>query len=272
MGRRLRRAGIGMMGQALRDIGTLFNFAYSDALRLIRTAWWVIGLLLILVVAAAILGALVSTALHTALARELVGTLASILGLWLAAPYFVSLYRLVLTNTLERPESFRHSDIARHFFAWSAVLTFIISIPTIAYAALDTLPKATIEGADQPVNLTQTFATFVLLIAVWIFATRAITLLPGAAMGRVATLREALAETRGRFWFIVGAVVAAVLPVVITSAIIQALVAAALGDDFGFISQVIAVATVMFAAQLSISLSARLFQKLAPEPAPPEAP
>jgi|GEM_PF-3886279 len=260
------------MREAFRDIGVLFNFAYSDALRLIRIAWWVIGLLLILVVASAILGALVATQLHTALARELVGTLASVLGLWLSAPYFVSLYRLVLTDNLERPESLRRANATRHFFAWSAILTFVISTPTIVYAALDALPKSQIEGADQPINPTQTFATFILLVAVWIFATRAITLLPGAAMGRVITLREALAETRGRFWFTVGAVALAVLPVVITSVIVQSVATAMFGDSF--VNQVIAVLTVIFAAQLSISLSARLLQKFTPAAAvlPPVEP
>jgi hypothetical protein len=254
-----------MMGQAFRDIGVLFNLAYSDALRLIRIGWWVMGLLLLLVIAAAILGALVATQLQTALAREIVATLASVFGLWLAAPYFVTLYRLVLTDALERPEGLRRDDATRHFFAWSAVLTFIVSIPTIVAAALDTLPKTAIEGSPQPVNVTQVFATFILLIAVWIFATRAITLLPAAAMGRVITLREALAETRGKFWFIVGAVVLTMLPVVITSVIVQSVAAAMFGDGFGAVSQVIAVATVIFAAQLSISLSARLFEKLAPK-------
>lgn len=256
------------MGQALRDIGTLFNLAYSDMLRLSRTMWWVIGLMLVLLFLGALPGALLAMVLRTPLSRELVSSLSSVVGLWLAAPYMVSLYRFIITNTVSRPETLRRSDAARRFFAWSAVMVFIVSVPSYAYALLTPL-GATVSTTPgvPPLNVPQTLVTFALLVATWIFTVRVITLLPGAAMDRPVTLREALAQTRGRFWFIVGATLAVVLPCALTAAVLQLLVEAALGAAVApAVSTVITVLMVLVVVQLGLSLSARLYQKFAPEP------
>ena len=253
------------MGEAFRDIGTLFTLAYGDAMRLVRTMWRVIGLMLLLIFVAAIPGALLASVLRTPLSRELVGTLSAVAGLWLAAPYSVALYRFVLTGAVLAPESLRRTDAAQRFFAWSAMITFIVSLPSYAYAILGREGPVYAGTGTPPVNVPQTLITFALMIATWIFATRAITLLPAVAMDRPVDLRQALAQTRGRFWFIVGATVAAVLPFGFASAILQIVVSASLGKSIGaFVSVLIAVATVLFIVQIGISLSARIYEKLSP--------
>ena len=260
------------MGQAFRDIGTLVTLTYQDARRLTRAMWQQIGLMVVMMFMAAIPGALLSTVLHTALGREVVGTLSTVAGLWLAAPYSVAFYRFILTGAVLGPEALRKTPASQRFFAWSAMIAFIVSVPSYAYAILGSGWPAYTGTGTAPVNVPQTLVTFALLLAVWVFATRVLTLLPAVAMERVVTLKQALAQSRGHFWFIIGASIATVLPLSLLSALLQVMVTIALGKTVGgFVALLIAVATVLVVIQLGLSLSARLYQKFAPETASSDA-
>ena len=260
------------MGQAFRDIGTLVTLSYQDARRLTRAMWQQIGLMVVMMFMTAIPGALLNSVVHTALGREVVGTLATVAGLRLTAPYSVAVYRFILTGAVLAPETLRKTPASQHFFAWSAVIAFIVSLPSYAYAILGAGWPAFTGTGTGPVNVPQTLVTFALLLAVWVFATRVLTLLPAVAMERSVTLKRALAESRGHFWFIIGASVATVLPLTLFSAILQAVVSIALGKPAGgFVALLIAVATVLVVIQLGLSLSARLYQRFAPEVASSDA-
>ena len=258
------------MGQAFRDIGTLFNLAYRDTLRLVRALWWVVGLMIVLLlvgtVPAIFLGRYI---LHTDLGQDVLITLGSIAGLWLAAPYLASIFRFVLTGNFESPESLRGSSASNRLFAWAGVLLFITALPNYAYSLLTdpSIPATTSIAPGTAVNVPQTLVTFALLVASWIFGVRTITLLPAAAMGDPITLRDALTQTRRRFWFIVAASIAVAVPCAFGGALLTVIGVMIAGEAAGVpLSAVISAATILSAVLLGLSLSARLYQKFAPEP------
>lgn len=258
-----------MMAQAFRDIGTLFKLTYNDALRLARTLWWVVGLLVLALLACTAAGIFLGRfILHTDLGQDVFSTLCSVGGLWLAAPYLAAIFRFVLTGNTERPESLRGTATSNRLFAWAAVLLFVTALPDYAYALLaDPAIDPAAAASGGPVNVPQTLVTFTLLLASWVFAVRTITLLPAAAMGDPVTLRDALAQTRRRFWFIVGASLAVAMPCAFGGAVLTVVAVRVGGDAAGAaLSAAISAATILVAVVLGLSLSARLYQKFAPTP------
>lgn len=258
------------MGQAFRDIGTLVRLTYQDTLRLVRALWWVIGLMVLLLLVGTVPGIFLGRIiLHTDLGQDVLSTLGSVAGLWLAAPYLVSVFRFVLTDSTESPESLRGLPAANRLFAWAGVLLFITALPNYAYSLLTdpAIDPATSLTPGGPVNVPQTLVTFSLLVATWIFGIRTVTLLPAAAMGDPITLREALAQTRRRFWFVVASSIAVALPCGFAAAVLTVLLVLIAGEAVGTaLSVPISVATILAAVLLGLSLSARLYQKFAPAP------
>ena len=264
------------MGQAFRDIGALVRLAYRDTLRLVRALWWVVGLMIVLLLVGTVPGIVLGRyLLHTDLGQDVLSTLGSVAGLWLAAPYLASIFRFVLTDRIEPPESLRGSPTSNRLFAWAGVLLFITALPNYAYSLLTdpAIPATTSIAPGTPVNGPQTLVTFVLLVATWIFGVRSITLLPATAMGDAISLREALAHTRRRFWFIVGASIAVTVPCAFGGAVLSVVAVLIAGDAVGgALSVAISAATVLAAVLLGLSLSARLYQKFAAAPTPTAPP
>jgi hypothetical protein len=258
------------MGQAFRDIRALVGLTYRDTLRLIRALWWVIGLLLLAILVGAVPGIFLSRfVLRTDLGQDVFSTLCAVGGLWLAAPYLASIFRFVLTGNLDYPETLRGSPAVNRLFAWAGVLLFITALPNYAYSLLTdpSIDPAAATTPGGPVNVPQTLVTFALLVGTWIFGVRTITLLPAAASGDAVTLREALEQTRRRFWFIVGASIAVAVPCAFGGAILTVLVVLIAGAAVGgALSIVISAATILSAILLGLSLSARLYQKFALHP------
>ncbi len=264
-----------------RDIGTLFTLAYTDTLRLLRTMWWVVALMVILLLLSTVPGILVGRyILHTDLGQDVFSTLCSVGGLWLAAPYLTAIFRFVLTNRFESPESLRGSSAANRLFAWAAILLFITALPNYAYSLLakagdPVIGSVGITAATDgtPVNVAQTLVTFVLLVASWIFGIRTITLLPAAAMGDPVTLGDAFAHTRRRFWFILGASIAVAIPCAFGGALLTVVaILISGGAGANALSVVISGATILAAIVLGLALSARLYEKFAPPQGAPAAP
>jgi hypothetical protein len=216
------------MGDVFRQIGRLTVLSYRDAVELVTRMWQALGVAIALLVAASLIGLVIETQMKTDLGSGIVGTLATIGGVWLASPYLVSLYRFVLTGEAQRrPEILRGSGVARAFFGWSAILAFVTAVPGYALVIL-TPGGITAEDAASGANMPAVWVTFALLIVVWIFSTRTITLLPNAALGVTTSVARAFAETRRRFWFIVGTACAVVLPIIFASTILGAMMGGAL--------------------------------------------
>jgi hypothetical protein len=216
------------MGDAFRQIGHLTVLSYRDAVEMVTRMWQVLLVAIALLVAASLVGIVAETQIKTDLGSGIAGTLATIGGVWLASPYLVALYRFVLTGEVQRkPEILRGSAVAQNFFGWSAVLAFVTAAPGYALVIL-TPPGMGADQAASEANMPAVWVTFGLLIAVWIFSTRTVTLLPNAALGVATSVERAFAETRGRFWFIVGTISAVVLPIVFAGTLLGALMGGAL--------------------------------------------
>lgn len=240
-------------------MGRIVSQSYRDALALLQRMTLPLAIALIVVVAANVVGLLVEQRLSTSIARIVTATLASVAGTWVAAPYLLVLYRFVLLGeTNLKPEMLRNSEASNRLFAWSAVVAFLWMAPAVVLAVL-TPPNMTIEQATRPEYAPAIWLTFALVLGFWIFTTRALTLLPGAALGVATSIPQAFAETRGRFWFIVGTVFVAVFPISLAITLLQAISA-------GIIAMAVSVLTMIVALTIGITLTANLYKWLLDNP------
>lgn len=239
-------------------MGEIFRTAYGDAARLIRTMWQKVLLLLVLALAAGIVGAVVSVPVKTALGDGVVDLLTSIGASWLIAPYFVALYRFVRTGDGATPP--RGSEAVRLFFGWSAVLNAVVAAPGLLLVVLaDLMPEAT-RGPRAALLL-------ILMVGLWAVITRLATLLPATAAGRRMSLDKAFAETHGHFWFIVGATILPVLPVIAVAFIAAVLLLLIFGTGSAALAFVPYALAGVYVMLLGISVTSQLAQKFAlPDP------
>lgn len=243
----------------MNDIFQMAGKSYRDALALVQQRGRVLGIALAILAVSGIVSFLVENFFATILARQIVSTLLNLAGIWLASPYLVSLYRYLLSGDTAPPESLRGSSEAQRFFGWSGVLAFLTAFPSYVFSTFAP-PGLTAETASNPETITLVWGTMLLLVAVWIFTTRTITLLPEAALGTdTGGLAQALARTRGRFWFIVGAVSVPLLPVTIFSVLLAASIT-------GIVSIVISTAMVLVLGTLALTVTANLYRWLLDHP------
>jgi hypothetical protein len=170
----------------------------------------------------------------------------------------VSLYRFLLNKETVPPESLRGTDASQRFFGWSAVLAFVTAVPGYIFAIFAP-PGLTPETASSPETILLIWGTFLLLVAMWIFTTRTITLLPAAALGAHITLQLALRHTRKRFWFIVGAVTIPLLPVTVLGLILTT-------STDGIISIVFSIVMALAVLILAVAVTANLYRWLMDNP------
>ena len=223
--------------------------SWRDTFDLLSKAGGVLLAALIILGIGDIAGLLATPLLTTPLGKTLVGTLATVAALWFASPYLVKLLRLLLDDLL-RPglESFDGPATNMRFFAWSGIFAFVAAIPQYIYMLMPPLTTPTIEDADV---MALFWFAFLLLIGLWIFTARTVTILPAVALGRDITLREAFAHTARRFWFVVFAVF---LPIVPLSLVGRLLLAGTEGIVFIVLSVLLAVITEALALVVSANL------------------
>jgi hypothetical protein len=242
-------------------MGEIFQMAgksYRDALTLAQERGMVLGIALAILAASGVVSLLLEGLFATPFTRQLVGTLINLAGIWFAAPYLVSLYRYLLAGDTTTPQGLRGSDESRRFFGWSGVLAFLTATPGYVFA-LFAPPGLTPETADNPEAILLVWGTMMLLVAVWIFTTRTITLLPEAAMGGDNGIAQALARTRGRFWFTVGAVSVPLLPITILGMLLTS-------STSGAVSIVLSIAMVLVLGTLALAVTANLYRWLLDNP------
>ena len=240
------------------DIFSLSGQSYRDAWMLLQRATTTVAIAVAILAASSFISLGADRLIATSLGRQVAGTLCSVAGIWFASPYLVSLYRFLLNKETVPPESLRGTDAAQRFFGWSAVLAFVTAAPGFVFAAFAP-PGLTPETADNPETILLIWGTFMLLVAVWVFTTRTITLLPSAALGTDLDLRLALQQTRGRFWFVIGAAFLPILPVLIVG---RLLIAGTSGIVFIGLSLVLA----LILKALALVVSANLFRWLMENP------
>ncbi len=234
------------------DIFQMAGKSYRDALALVQQRGMVLGIALAILAASGIVSLLVEGMLGNAFARQLASTLISLAGIWAASPYLVSLYRYLLNGDTTSPQELRNSEMSRRFFGWSGVLAFVTAAPGYIFA-LFAPPGLTPETASNPETITLVWGTMLLLVAVWIFTTRTITLLPEAAMGDDQGIAQAFARTRGRFWFTVGAVTVPLLPITVLGLFLTS-------STTGVFSIVLSIAMVLVLGTLALPVTANLYR------------
>lgn len=243
----------------MRDIWLIATKSYRDSFAMLQrmTMPLVIGVVIIVLVNG--VGYFVEQRFATTIGRILVSTLAGIAGTWAAAPYLLALYRFVLLDEINsQPEALRNTDAANRLFGWTAVASFLWTVPLLTMALL-TPPGMTLEEALSPRNSGAVWIVFGLLIAFWVFTTRMMTLLPGAALGEETSIARAFAQTRGRFWFIVGTLFVAILPFSLASTLIRT-------ATTGVLDLAVSILSLIFALVIGIALTANLYRWLVDHP------
>jgi hypothetical protein len=242
-------------------MGTIWQIttkSYRDAYGLLQRAGGTVAVAVLILAVAGVVSIGADRVITTALGRQVAGTLLNIGGIWLAAPYLVSLYRLLLNNEAPQAEALRGTVAAQRFFGWSAVLAFVTAVPGYVFAVFAP-PGLTPETADNPELILLIWGTFLLLLGVWVFTTRTITLLPASALGVDTDLRTAAQETRGRFWFVVGAVTVPLLPVTLLGLLLTSSIG-------GIGSIVLSLGMALVVLILAVAVTANLYRWLMDNP------
>ena len=240
------------------DIWTLSSRSYRDAIGLLQRAGGTVAIAVLILAASGFVSIGADRLIAPALGRQVAGTLCSVAGIWFATPYLMSLYRLLLDGKPVLPQAIARTPSAQRFFAWSAVLAFITAAPGYFFAAVMP-PGFSMVTAENPEYAYLVWTTFFLLVGVWIFTTRTITLLPAAAMGDDVGIAGALQHTRGRFWFVVGAVTVPLLPVTLIGLLLTA-------NTGGIISIVFSMAMALAVLILAVAVTANLYRWLLDNP------
>jgi hypothetical protein len=244
-------------------IGQLFVLAFRDSIRILRHQW---PNLLVLLAAALLMlvpVGLLAPFVKTQLARILVLAELEVGYLWLIAPYLVALYRFIATDERIPAESIRGTDAVAQFFAWGATLIFIAIIPSVVYHLLSPSGPVYYVGERPPVNQPRLLATLLALLATGILQLRLITLLPTSAFGGRGSMSGSIAETKGNFWFILGALTLPISAITLVSMLLNKIVTGLIGAQFGTVpSLLIGLGTVALYALTGMSLTVRLYQHL----------
>jgi hypothetical protein len=248
-------------------IGQIFVLAFRDAIRLVRHQWPNLLVVLIAAVLTLLPIGLLALGVQTQLGRIVATALVQTGCLWLTAPYFVALYRFVATGETTRAETIRRSDAVAQFFAWGATLIFISAVPPIVYHLLSPAGPVYYTGSRLPVNQGRLFATLAALLVVGLFQLRVVTLLPASAFGVPSSIRQSLSETRGNFWFVLGALCLPVAAITMTSTLLAKILSGALGPESAALpNALILLATAVLCVLTGISVTVRIYQHLAGPP------
>ena len=205
-----------------------FLLAYEDAFRVMQIMWPAV----LTVMAASVIlqfgGDFVSGFIGTRLGQGVLSVLINTVMVWAIAPYLLALYRCAATGEVTpQPEALRNTAENRRFGAWLILLGFAAGIPYVFYlVAVPDLPPE--QLTPENVNAGAMLALLAISVVVWIFTIRAATLMPMLALDPDgASLAAALAQTKGRFWFIVGIELITLVPVLVAGVVAADIVDAA---------------------------------------------
>ena len=202
-----------------------FTLAYEDAFRVTRL---MLPAVLTVMAASVVLqfgGDLVSGYIGTRLGQGVLTVLVNTAMVWAIAPYLLALYRCTATGeVVPRPEALRNTTENRRFGAWLILLGFVAGVPYVLYlVAVPDLPPEQLTAENT--NAAAMLALLAISVAVWIFTIRVTTLMPMLALDpEQASLPAALAQTKSRFWFIVGVELITLVPVLLAGIVITDIV------------------------------------------------
>jgi hypothetical protein len=239
-----------------------FTLAYEDVFRVIPRMWPVVLTVVAAVIVVGFLGGLVGNLVGTRLGHGLLDLLVSAGAIWVIAPYLVAIYRAVATDEVAtRPESLRNAPATQRFMAWSILLTFIAGVPDVLFTVFGP-DVPTDQLTEQDVNVGAMLVILVLTIAAWIFIVRATTLLPLLALDPDrASLPRALAQSKGHFWFIVGALLITTGLLWLVGLLLVGLIAATFGPLAPLLLVPGVAALTGVTLVMAVAVSTRLYQR-----------
>jgi hypothetical protein len=137
--------------------------------------------------------------------RETLDTLLGALTSLAVVPYQIAIYRLIILGEVTTNYSFAaNTNRVRRFLAWTSALWIAIIVPTLIFGLL-------------PIGLSAMLAVAFMVVGTVVLL-RLILLFPAIAVDATgASATNALADSKGRLWFIFRSVLVAFIPMIFAS-------------------------------------------------------
>lgn len=248
------------------SFGRHFSLAYEDTFRVLRAMWPALVAMSFIMVAVTLVAGLAGRFVGTRLGDAGLDLLSSVALAYGIAPYLLAFCRAVaLDETTSNPEKLRTEPVAQKFAAWLVVLFLIAGLYDFVFKLFG--PRFSTDMAPEQVMATTVdpglaLVVLALLIGSLAFSVRATTFLPMLALDPAnASLRPALAQTRGRFWFIAALLTLIGLPVGFAGLVLIVLVSVMLGPLALFVLVPLTYSIFALAMLVGIAASTRLYQR-----------
>ena len=250
------------------SFGRHFSLAYEDTFRVLPKMWPALVAMVFIMVAVTLLAGLAGRFVGTRLGEAGLDLLSSVAIAYAIAPYLVAFCRAIaIDEVTSNPETLRSALATQRFAAWLVVLFLIAGLYDFVFKLFgpaitpDMSPEQAMAMAVDP---SLALVVLALLLASLIFSVRATTLLPMLALAPAeASLTNALAQTRGRFWFIAGLLLLCGLPVGFGGLVALVLVGTLLGPLALFVMVPLTYAIFALAMLVGLAASTRLYQRYA---------
>ncbi len=247
------------------SIGRLFSLAYEDTRRVLPRMWPALAAMVFLMVGVTLVTGLAGGLVGTRLGDAALDLLSAAAIAYAIAPYLLAFCRAVAHDEITtNPETLRPAPATQRFAAWLVVLFLVAGLYDFVFKLFgpqitpDMAPEQAMAMAVDPALAMVVLA---LLVASLIFSVRATTLLPMLALDPAdASLDAALAQTRGRFWFISGLLLLCSLPVGFGGLLVLVVVGLVLGPLALFVLVPITYAIFALALLVGLAASIRLYQ------------
>ncbi len=242
----------------------LIKSSYGDAFRLVRTMLPAVVYVILIGTIAGMVGQALGETTQSPLGETFLTIMVSLAGAYFAAPFNVALMQALVGRETVPTRRFVGTEHARLYFAWAGMIALAIGmldvLPALAFAAENT-------GRIMPGSFA---ASLVAMIIQFIISVRLVTLLPGVAMeGRAMTLKRALGETSGHFWFIAFASFLTILPLIFILGLLIVMVPPSLVQaPVGLFMPVLTMPVTFVFFVIYLALSARLYRRFSTGTAP----
>lgn len=250
------------------SLGRQFSLAYKDTFRVLPRMWPALVAMVFIMVAVTLLTGLAGRFVGTRLGDAALDMLSGAAIGYAIAPYLYAFCRAVAYDEVTtNPETLRPAPAVQQFAAWLVVLFLIAGLYDFAFKLFG--PQITAGMTPEEAMATRmdpalAFLVLGLLIGSLIFSVRATTLLPMLALGEPdAPLATALAQTRGRFWFIAGLLLVCGLPVGLGGLVALVVVGVLFGPLALFVMAPLTYAIFALAILVGLAASLRLYQHYA---------
>lgn len=250
------------------SFGRHFSLAYEDTFRVLPRIWPALVAMVLIMVAVTLVTGFAGRFVGTRLGDAGLDLLSSVAIAYAIAPYLLAFCRAIaLDEVTSNPETLRSAPPTRRFAAWLVVLFLIAGLYDFVFKLFGpaiTSDMSPEQAMAMTVDPALALVVLTLLLASLVFSVRATTLLPMLAIAPdEASLATALAQTRGRFWYIAGLLLLCGLPVGFGGLVALVIVGMLLGPLALFAMVPLTYAIFALAMLIGLAASTRLYQRYA---------